>query len=644
MSGASSPDWPFAADSLLDGPDEQGSDHPEEAPADLALQETNSVNGCDADSGPRESEVAQRVAEFALEYPELAEMPLATTHGRKLRRVVTEAEWSETYVDPDQPGESAFMVTDLDRRDAATWADGLSAFLTAHEEYRGLMVRFKSPESGETFEISLSDAWGESYHDKQYARAKALERQMGGGERPSGGSATAAWDDPATAMVTLSASSKPDGDRLPPIEHLDALHDSFSYDGVRDSLRNTMEYHLGLDSGEWGYWLQAEPHGLGDNPGLNACYTHLHVAVYFDAGDLDLDRVGPELERVIEKHIDVCDPAGIGGHNYGSVEDYRDPDEDTCISVNGEVENLGMYLASYLGAGHSEELVERPIEYLAWGALYWCAARRRTTRSQTVNQAIRADRCHQRAESSKAEQSADHGADVEWSDHHGPDVVCSRCGSGWAIDQTRLDEPPSDADLRDLDDSDDLDGPNDLESRWSSANEAAEAGESPRRARVRSQIEDWVSAHPHRNPSASQLLGILDLPPDDESLVAGIIQGDDMSPESDSFQRLPLQEEWELDAIIDHDGEEHRASGGGVDMVPLHRPEERLLSETRLRHGTAKGRKYRCGRCDVCLTPSKMSHHLAIEHGIEDAEIADQVLTVQQVREDRDLADEVCPS
>jgi len=31
--------------------------------------------------------------------------------------------------------------------------------------------------------------------------------------------------------------------------------------------------------------------------------------------------------------------------------------------------------------GYTEDLLDKPIEYIAWGAVYWSAARRRTSRS-----------------------------------------------------------------------------------------------------------------------------------------------------------------------------------------------------------------------------------------------------------------------
>jgi len=432
------------------------------APAALAVQETNFVTPATcrsvlSDADPR---VVSRVAEFAAAYPDLARQPLTETHGRRLREVLTDPEFVDRWVEPESEFENPFKVVEERRRPSVTWLHAVARFLEAHSDYEGLYGRFEPVDDGDDseFRVDFEDAWGPSYMDTEYARAKALDRQVSGGQLPTGGEIPSQWSNPATCMLTLTASAR----QLLAVDFLDAVHDSFTKDGVRDTLRNTMEHHLGLDADQWGYWLQAEPHGAGksadpgENPGVNACYTHIHVAVYFDAspllGDLagdayDADSktharwesIGSEFERVIDKHLDACDPAGRWGHNYEKIDSYV-LDDDGCISLNPEVENLGSYLAAYLG-GYKGDLFERSIEYIAWGAIYWATARQRTTRSQRVNHAIKADACQQRAESHHADQSVDHGDRVEWNSHHGPDVVCSCCGSGWNVDQSQLEEP-----------------------------------------------------------------------------------------------------------------------------------------------------------------------------------------------------------
>ncbi|MGM0590943.1 MAG: hypothetical protein ACQETI_04810 [Halobacteriota archaeon] len=524
-----------------------------------------------------------------------------------------------------EPTERMFKVTELDRREAVTWDVALHAFLSAHVRYDGLLARFANDE-GEEFEIALADAWGEEYSKKQYARAMALQRQMAGGERPSGGEAVAAWDSPATAMLTLTASSVPDSDRLSPVEHLDAIHDSFSYNGVRDTLRNTMEYHLGLDADEWGYWLQAEPHGMGGDGGLNACYTHLHVGVYFDSSDLDLESVGSEFERVIDKHVEVCEYASFEAHDYRGI-DYLE-DSHGCISLNASVENMGSYLAAYMG-GYTEDLLDKPIEYLAWGAVYWSAARRRTTRSKIMNAAIAADRCDQRAENPETNQSKAHGETVIWNHGRGLDVVCAYCDSGWGIDQTQLDEPVSDDILHEaipLDDvvTDELS----LSQRWPSADAGVAIGESLAKTEARQLVREYFDHHDPESVTLPTLLGELQINPRHADVVAEAISGEVSTP-VESFSRLQF-DEWYLDAIIDRDGEEHQPDGGGVDMAPLHLPVEQVLEETRLQHALERGEMFRCSKCRFGTHNHEvMARHLVHEHGLQKPDSADSVLHVE---------------
>ncbi|TKX47798.1 hypothetical protein EXE49_16965, partial [Halorubrum sp. ASP121] len=163
------------------------------------------------------------MSEFATEYPHLADQPLPEAHGRKLRRIVTEADWEKEFVDPDHPLADSFAVDSLRSRSAGTGIDAIHAFLRAHHEYNGMFARFEDQESGDEFDVPLADAWGKEYSTKQYARARALQRQMSGGKRPSGGEAVPAWDDPVTVILTLTASSVPDGERLPPVEQMDAI-------------------------------------------------------------------------------------------------------------------------------------------------------------------------------------------------------------------------------------------------------------------------------------------------------------------------------------------------------------------------------------------------------------------------------------
>ena len=616
---------------------------PDEGAASWPSKETNSVTasltGLDEDADP----VVERVSEFATEYPELANQPLSETHGRKLRRIVTEAEWEEEFVDPDGPLEDSFAVESLRSRSAGKWIDAVHAFLRAHHEYKGMLARFADRETGDEFDVPLADAWGKEYSKKQYARARALQRQMSGGTRPSGGEAVPAWENPVTTMLTLTASSVPGGQRLPPVEQMDAIHNAFSYGGVRDTLRNVMEYHLDLDSDQWGYWLQAEPHGMGaaadseKDAGLNACYTHIHVGVYFDAGRFDdLQPVASEFERVIDKHLEECDPAGWSAHNYDEISDYLQED-DGCISMNGDVGNLGSYLAAYMG-GYTEDLMDKPIEYIAWGAVYWSAARRRTSRSQTVNQAIRADRCEQRAENEESGQVDSHAERVRWDDGHGADVVCSCCGSPWTVNQDRLDGPPEPE--TSLDDSlrwatnvaaapSENESDRSLAERWPSADSAWSYGESPQKSLIRERVRDYLDVH-GRDISLPAMLAHLDIDPSYKEFVGKILNGE-KEPESEVVDRRSAEPQfgYELKAIVDRDGNEHQPGGGGVDMVALELPIKNVIQNTRLKHDLAQGEIFRDARTEVATHDAKKIAANFVEDGITDPDVVDRMLIVE---------------
>lgn len=616
---------------------------PDEPSTSWPSKETNSVTasltGLEENAGP----IVERVNEFATEYPHLADLPLSEAHGRKLRRIVTEADWEKEFVDPDHPLEDSFAVDSLRSRSAGTWLDAIHAFLRAHHEYDGMMARFEDQQSGDEFDVPLADAWGKEYSKKQYARARALQRQMSGGNRPSGGEAAPAWDDPVTVMLTLTASSVPDGDRLSPVEQMDAIHDAFSYGGVRDTLRNVMEYHLDLDSEQWGYWLQAEPHGMGTaadpdkDAGLNACYTHIHVGVYFDgAGFGDLRPVASEFERVIDKHLEVCDPAGWSAHNYDAIDDYLQED-DGCISMNADVGNLGSYLAAYMG-GYTEDLLDKPIEYIAWGAVYWSAARQRTTRSQTVNQAIRADRCEQRAENEESGQVDAHGERIRWDDGRGADVVCSCCGSPWTVDQDQLDGPPEtesalDDDLRWAADAavpaPEPEQDRSLAERWPSADSAWAYGESPRKTLIRDRVHDYLDVH-GRDVSLPSILAHLNIDPSHREFVGQILDGE-MEPDSEAFDRRSTEPAfgYELKAIVDRDGNEHEPGGGGVDMVSLELPIKNVIQNTRLGNDLAQGEIFRDARTEVASQNPRIIATGFVQDGITDPVVVDRLLIVE---------------
>lgn len=610
-------------------------------------------------SGDHRPTPLDRAEEFAAEYPHLAYLPLTEQHGRSLRREVTEADYEPEYVAPDREWENGHVTYRLRERRAATWQDAVFAFLDAHERYeKGMSVRFSGiDESGEEIEftVPLQDSWGEEYANKEYARAMALERQLAGGEHPDGTEIEGEWDDLVTVMLTFTGSSVPDGERLPPVDQFDPVSDSWSYGAVRDTVRNICENDLGLESHEWAYLRFSEPHGVGaaadpgKTPGLNACYSHMHVGVYLNLDPCEhtqkpeLDAAEAEIEnafrKAIDKHLEVCDLASFEAHNYT----HENP-EERPISVNSNVANMGSYLSAYMRTYGDEDLIERPIEYVAWGAVMWSMNRQRIGRSKLLNEAIAADQCAAEYRDSSSDQEHNHGERLKHSSGHGSKIVCACCGSGFGIDQDpqtisglrleadRADRAATDgggdlaADRLDELVDDDREDWNGVEKRPGTA--GARYGEPVVDKDLRNQIERYVNVHGSDTTPAT-LLGALDLNPKHLPLVKQVLSGEECEPVRESFSVPKERGTWEIEAFIDENGEEHLPSStGGVEMKPIHLPIKHILEETRLRHHGEQGSpKIRCRKDNFATySPETMAGYLVEKCGIERAEFADHLL------------------
>lgn len=483
-----------------------------------ASRPSNGTNSVTVDNGSVEGSTEgrpspdERVNQFIEEYPELAFQEICEREGVKLREELTITNERESAVLPQVPSDDAFMVSEVTERRSVTWAALVQEFLESHLSYEGAQLKFEK-EGEEPFFIPLTDAWGKDYADGEYAKAQALQREV-----------SEEWDDLVTVMLTTTASSVPGGERLAPVDHARAIQDAYSYEGVRDALRNTLEYHLGLEPDEYAIWAQDEAH-TGD--GENACYTHQHIGVFLniDPERHDLNEVGSEFERVIDKHLEVCEPAGKDAHayeKYDYVEDSGGP-----ISVNGDVENMGSYMAEYAG-NYGGELLERPIEYIAWGAIQWATNSQRSRRSKTANEAIRADACKQKYESDDCAQAHAHGERLT-KDGNG-NVVCMECGSAWGVP----------------------DGDTVVEARLVEADgDGGDDGEESLEEELRGR---WPSAK-----SATVVTSSGEVGPYSEDAVA-------------SFERSP---EWRVTAVV-KGGEEYpvSSSSGGVEMVELQLPSE----------------------------------------------------------------------
>jgi len=226
-----------------------------------------------------------------------------------------------------------------------TWRGAVEAWRDYIRDRRTAQPVFESPE-GEMVDGSSVHRFAPEYGDKQYAKLKDLER----GLRDEYGNRL------TTAMLTFTASSTDDRGRArPPVDHLDELLSS--WDAVRRALDRE------LDGRRWERLAILEPHESG--------YLHVHLAVFVDDPTVDRSTFAP----VIEAHLRNCSAAARDAHR---------PDDRTTISVRrvaeergeGEIGNLGTYLAEYLGTYGDDPLESTDAVQMA-NAILWATGRQR---------------------------------------------------------------------------------------------------------------------------------------------------------------------------------------------------------------------------------------------------------------------------
>jgi hypothetical protein len=237
----------------------------------------------------------------------------------------------------------------LEGVDAVTWREATWRWREYVEDKEGVQAIFENS-AGERVKGSDPHRFDPEYCDKQYAKLKDLER----GLRDDYGKRL------HTAMLTFTASSTDDdGEPLPPVDHLDGLLES--WEAVTRALRREMEGR------RYERLAILEPHKSG--------YIHVHMAVFVD-GPVTQETFAP----VIEAHLRNCDGAGQDAHDLG---------DDSTVSVNhvgadrteDTIENLGTYLAEYLGA-YGEDPTEAPENVQKSNAVLWATGRRRWRPSQ----------------------------------------------------------------------------------------------------------------------------------------------------------------------------------------------------------------------------------------------------------------------
>ena len=229
---------------------------------------------------------------------------------------------------------------------ACSWEDAVTAWRAYIEDKRDVRTVFEN-QHGERASGSKPHRFHPDYADKQYAKLKDLER----------GISEAYGRRLHTAMLTFTASSRPDGEPLPPVDHLDGLLESW------DAIRRALDRQL--DGRRYERLAILEPHKSG--------YLHCHMAVFVD-GRVTRETFGP----VIEAHVRNCDLAAWDAH---------DLDDDTTISVrhagrdrdlddDGALDELAIYLAEYLGT-YGEEALDQAEHVQMANAVLWATGRQR---------------------------------------------------------------------------------------------------------------------------------------------------------------------------------------------------------------------------------------------------------------------------
>lgn len=592
--------------------------------------QNKSVNDATADVSPGEEQVAKCVREFVKEYPGRARLDLATGDRVQIREEyanVERVEWEadlrlpdpDTLLEPyDSFGDAPDPVQDrvnflesLDHpsgeRDGEVspkrWSEGVRTLLEREAEVLRTTINLERRHLNdvEEYSVSAQSRWGSAYQKKYNAQIDGWLRELVGGDRPSGGCTAPSFDDPHIALITLSASSKPDGRRVGPVDHLEALQSSWrsTYHAMRNTLRSA-----GFDSSEWQYDRRAEPHKneRGDGRGINECYGHEHVILVVD-GEVDAG----DLRPVVEKHVEKNEWAGEEAHGEDAIE-VRKPEE---------LNDPAAYVADYCSID-PVGLFERDPAYQAWAAAATAANYRTVSRSDAARAAAVADKCRQRAESDKSFQEREHGERVR---REGSDVVCSDCGSAHDIDQDqtlvehRRPEPVSNPVV--VDGGDELrtveSRSDELAERWPSALSGATVGESVERSKVRERVRLVGHAHDDLDgvefAAKYNMLEHIDLV---REIWSEVRSGAETDPdEVAGFHRGEGRPEWRMVSVT-VDGEVYPASGGGsVTMLETTNYAERFSGFI------AGDRWYRCD-CGVRLYGEQMARHLGHAHGIED--------------------------
>jgi hypothetical protein len=304
----------------------------------------------------------------------------------------------------------------IDEKRPISWNGTITRYRDYIRDKRNVSTVFEHGETGETATGSTPHRFHRDYAAKQYAKLKDLERgvQARYGKRLHSG------------MLTLTASSTPNGDPLPSVDHLDELLSSWS--AVSRTLRRVLEDRRSARL------AILEPHP-GDGP--NNGYLHIHIAVFIDG------KIKPEtFQPVLDAHLRNCDLATADAHTTDDIQ-IRHAGADRQLGYNhslaegidydsDQLGELAIYLAEYLGTYGGDDPLDAPEHVQAANALLWATNRQRWRPCST-------------AQSLMAYDGPD--ADTDWEvvgiETNGEIIPCDNTGGGVDTFVTRSQYPPA---------------------------------------------------------------------------------------------------------------------------------------------------------------------------------------------------------
>jgi hypothetical protein len=303
----------------------------------------------------------------------------------------------------------------IDEKRSISWNGAITRYRDYIRDKREVETVFENCATGETATGSTPHRFHSDYSAKQYAKLKDLERgvQARYGKRLHSG------------MLTLTASSTPNGEPLPCVDHLDELLSSWS--AVSRALRRV------LDDRRSARLAILEPHP-GD--GANNGYLHIHIAVFVDG------YVKPEtFQPVLDAHLRNCDLATADAHTTDDIQiRHAGADRDPVYlhslaeGIEHDSDQLGelaIYLAEYLGTYGDDDPLDAPEHVQAANALLWATNRQRWRPCST-------------AQSLMAYSGPDTATDWEvvGIETNGEFIPCDNTGGGVDTFVTRSFDPP----------------------------------------------------------------------------------------------------------------------------------------------------------------------------------------------------------